>query len=63
MTWDKNIEDPRRRLLIKALAAGFFSSAIGSRDAIAQALGGRPAPLPPGKSIYQIGRASCRERV
>jgi len=54
MTWNKDNEDPRRRLLIKALAAGFFSSAVGSREAIAQALGGKPAPLPPGKSIYRI---------
>jgi hypothetical protein len=54
MTWNKNNEDPRRRLLIKALAAGFFSSAVGSREAIAQALGARPAPLPQGKSIYRI---------
>ena len=54
MTWNKNIEDPRRRLLVKALAAGFFSSAVGIRETTAQALGGRPAPLPPGKSIYRI---------
>jgi hypothetical protein len=54
MTWNGNNDDPRRRLLIKALAAGFFSSAVGSREASAQALGGRPAPLPPGKSIYRI---------
>jgi hypothetical protein len=54
MTWNKNNEDPRRRLLIKALAAGLFSSAVGSREASAQALGGRPAPLAPGKSIYRM---------
>ena len=54
MTWNKNIEDPRRRLLIKALAAGFFSSAVGIREATAQALGDRPAPLPAGKSIYRV---------
>ena len=54
MAWNKNSEDPRRRLLIKALAAGLFSSALGSREAIAQALGRRPEPLPPGKSIYRI---------
>ena len=44
MAWNKNNEDPRRRLLIKALAAGLFSSAYGSREAIAQALGRRPEP-------------------
>src|ERR1700741_759039 len=54
MAWNRNNEDPRRRLLIKALAAGFFSGAVGSREAIAQALGRRPEPLPPGKSIYRI---------
>lgn len=54
MTWNKNNEDPRRRLLVKALAAGLFSTAIGSRELGAQVLGSRPAPLPPGKSIYRI---------
>jgi hypothetical protein len=54
MTWNKNNEDPRRRLLIKALAAGLFSNAIGIREATAQALGRKPEPLPPGKSIYRI---------
>jgi hypothetical protein len=49
-----NQDDPRRRLLIKALAAGFFSSAVRGREASAQVLGARPAPLPPGKSIYRI---------
>ncbi|MEO8740211.1 MAG: hypothetical protein ABI537_10990 [Casimicrobiaceae bacterium] len=54
MRWTGNDEDPRRRLLIKALAAGLFSTAVGSRNASAQALGARPAPLPAGKSIYRI---------
>ena len=51
---EKNQDDPRRRLLVKALAAGLFSSAIFGREASAQALGARPARLPPGKSIYRI---------
>jgi hypothetical protein len=54
MAWNKNNEDPRRRLLIKALVAGLFSSPFGSREAIAQALGRRPEPLAPGNSIYRI---------
>ncbi len=54
MRWYKYDEDPRRRLLIKALAAGLFSTAIGTRLAGAQMLGARPARLPPGKSIYRI---------
>src|SRR5271154_3581964 len=54
MPWNGNEDDPRRRLLIKALAAGLFSSTVRSPDASAQVLGARPAPLPPGKSIYRI---------
>jgi hypothetical protein len=54
MTRNGNNEDPRRRLLIKALAAGSFSSVVVRREASAQVLGRRPAPLPPGKSIYRI---------
>ncbi len=54
MRWNYTDEDPRRRLLIKALAAGLFSSAVWSREASTQVLGNRPAPLPPGKSIYRI---------
>jgi hypothetical protein len=54
MPWNGNQDDPRRRLLIKALAAGLFSSAVCSREASAQVLGARPARLPPGKSIYRI---------
>ena len=54
MAWNNNNEDPRRRLLIKALATGLFSSVYGGSAALAQALGRRPEPLPPGKSIYRI---------
>jgi hypothetical protein len=54
MAWNENSDDPRRRLLIKALAAGFFSSALGIRATSAQPLGRRPEPLPQGKSIYRI---------
>jgi hypothetical protein len=54
MPWNGDQDDPRRRLLIKALAAGFFSSAVCRREASAQVLGARPAPLPPGKAIYRI---------
>ena len=54
MTWNKNSEESQRRLLIEALAAGLFSTAIGSRKVAAQVLGTRPEPLPKGKSIYRI---------
>jgi hypothetical protein len=47
-------DDPRRRVLIRALAAGLFSGSAASRDAMAQVLGNTPAPMPPGRSIYRI---------
>lgn len=48
-------DDPRRRLLIKALAAGFFSTALPDKSALAFSLfGDEPAKLPPGQSIYRI---------
>jgi hypothetical protein len=47
-------EDPRRRVLIRALAAGFFSGSLAGREALAQIFGSTPAKLPPGKSIYRI---------
>ena len=49
--WDRT-EDPRRRLLIQALAAGFFSGSGGL--ALAQALGSAPSKLPPGRSVYRV---------
>ena len=54
MTWNGNAEDLQRRLLMEALAAALCSTAIGSRNVVAQVLGSRPAPLPKGKSIYRI---------
>jgi hypothetical protein len=45
------LEDPRRRILIQALAAGFFSSAGG---AAAQMFGRAPGQLPAGQSIYRL---------
>lgn len=45
-------DDPRRRILIQALAAGFFSGT--GTAALAQALGNAPGKLPPGKSIYRV---------
>ena len=54
MTFNKNIEDPRRRLLVKALAAGLVSGAVGMRATSAPALGDKPERLAKGKSIYRI---------
>ncbi len=45
------LDDPRRRVLIQALAAGVFSSA-GS--VAAQLLGTAPRKLPAGQSIYRV---------
>ena len=56
-------EDPRRRLLIQALAAGVFSTALP--DARAQGFnifGSKPAKLPPNQSIYRIsGQATVND--
>ncbi len=45
------LDDPRRRILIQALAAGFFSSA---GNAAAQLFGRAPGKLPAGQSIYRV---------
>jgi hypothetical protein len=45
------LDDPRRRVLIQALAAGFFSLA---GDAVAQILGTAPRRLPAGQSFYRV---------
>ena len=45
-------EDPRRRWLIQALAAGVFSGS--GIEALAQVLGSAPSRLPTGKSVYRV---------
>jgi len=59
------IDDPRRRLLVEALTAGLISAGLPVTRALAQGvLGGRPAKLPPGKSIYSIkGTASVNGKA
>lgn len=47
-------EDPRRRLLIQALAAGAFGAGTVGNEALAQLLGSAPAKLPAGRSIYRL---------
>ena len=48
-------EDPRRRELIRALAAGLFSTAFPGRRALAADIfGNKPAKLPEGQSIYRM---------
>jgi hypothetical protein len=58
-------DDPRRRTLIRALAAGLLSyGAVGER-AVAQGLfGGRPGKLPEGRSIYRLsGKVMVNDAV
>jgi len=48
-------DDPRRRLLIKALAAGAFSGVLTEKVAFAASIfGSEPGKLPPGQSIYRL---------
>jgi len=46
-------EDPRRRVLIQALAAGLFSAGAAPA-AFAQVFGRMPAKIPSGQSIFRI---------
>lgn len=48
-------DDPRRRILIKALTAGLFTTALADKSAAAFSLfGSEPEKLPPGQSVYHI---------
>ena len=48
-------DDPRRRLLIQALAAGALSAAVAEKSAMANSIFGTPpGKLPPGQSIYRL---------
>lgn len=48
-------DDPRRRLLIKALAAGVFATGLTDKAALAASIFGTPpSKLPAGQSIYRI---------
>lgn len=57
-------DDPRRRLLIQALAAGLFSAGLrGASAAPTGIFGSRPSKLPGGQSIYRItGQATVNEK-
>ncbi len=48
------IDDPRRRLLIEALTAGFFAWGIPVGANAQNVFGSRPTKLPPGQSIYRL---------
>lgn len=58
-------EDPRRRLLIQALAAGAFSTGMPGMSALAASLfGDPPSKLPAGQSIYRIsGEVKVNDKV
>lgn len=52
-----DIDDSRRTLLVRALAAGVFAAGNllpGARHAAAQVLGRVPKPLPKGQSFYEV---------
>jgi hypothetical protein len=49
----RQLEDPRRRLLLRALAAGALATGYAGNGP-AQRLGKVPKPLPRGKSIYEL---------
>ncbi len=50
----KDLDDPRRRLLVQALAAGLFSYTVPSWRVQASLLGKVPRQLPAGRSIYEL---------
>jgi hypothetical protein len=55
-------DDPRRRLLIKALSASLFS-ALGGSAAAQGIFGSRPSLLPPTQSIYRlVGSAKVNDQ-
>jgi len=47
------IDDPRRRLLVQALSAGFFGG-FAAEQALADIFGKPPSKLPEGQSIYRV---------
>ena len=50
-----DIDDPRRRLLIQALATGVFAAGLPGSNALAASIfGSRPKKLPAEKSIYRL---------
>lgn len=49
------VDDPRRRFLLRALSAGWLLGGAGwQANAMAGLFGERPAPLPPGRSIFTL---------
>ena len=55
MSRTDDIDDPRRRLLIQALASGIFAAGLPGSNVLAYTLiGSRPTKLPANKSVYRI---------
>ena len=50
----KDKDDPRRRMLLQALAAGVLGFGLPARRGEAQIFGKVPKELPPGRSIYEL---------
>lgn len=56
MSPSDSLDDPRRRLLVQALAAGWFGG-LAAGSARADLFGNSPTKLPPGQSIYRLSGA------
>ena len=58
-------DDPRRRLLIQALSAGLFTTAITDANALSFSIfGSKPSRLPAGQSIYGLsGEVTVNDQV
>lgn len=54
MYFIRDKDDPRRRMVLRALAAGTLGLALPSRFTQAQFFGKVPDKLPPGRSIYEM---------
>lgn len=54
MSQSDEFEDPRRRMLLQALAAGSLSATMPVAGIAASLFGSRPRKLPPGQSIYRM---------
>ena len=50
----KDLDDPRRRILLQALAAGLFMQTLPAEEAQSSIFGKKPKRLPPGRSIYEL---------
>src|SRR3990172_1149474 len=50
----RDVDDPRRRVLIRALSLGLVGGALWTPDTRAQIFGSRPDKLPSGRSFYRI---------